>query len=281
MKTDLPSTLPAASHVSFYPDYQHAPMRITNVPSRSNSPHAPTPATLPPAVRAKRMVNTVRMLAARLGRRLPQHIDRDDLVGAGSLGLADAYSRRGSMSGAEFETFAACRIRGEMIDELRRLDALSRGARRSAKLLAKARHNAEQKLGRSALDAEVAHELGINLTAYRHLCSQVESHRAPVLFSAMGSENDNASQDIADPNNDAPEALSVRSQVVAAIGEHIDELPERTRAVIHGLYVEGRTLKEIGASLGVTESRVCQIHKEAIAQLRATCRATIDEASDQ
>jgi RNA polymerase sigma factor for flagellar operon FliA len=279
MNTDLPSTAPTANALSLHSDHQDgsSQARISALPHTSHG-RALARTTLPPAVRAKRMVTTVRMLAARLARRLPSHVDREELVSAGSLGLADAYSRRGAMSGDEFEAFAVCRIRGEMIDELRRVDALSRGARRSAKLLAKARHTAEQRLGRPALDADVAHELGIDMKAYRSLCTVVDAHRTPVFFSELAGENDNLLPDIVDPDTDAPESLSVRSEIVAAIGELIDALPERTRAVIIGLYVEGRTLKEIGVSLGVTESRVCQIHKEAIAALRTTCRAKIAEA---
>jgi RNA polymerase sigma factor for flagellar operon FliA len=272
MRTDLPSTSPTGKPVSFRAEYQHAPTRITHAPNDSSGQHAPAP-TLAPAVRAKRMVNTVRMLAARMARRLPQHVDRDELVSAGSLGLADAFTRRGDMSGQEFEAFAACRIRGAMLDELRRLDAMSRGSRRAAKLMAVARRTVEQRLGRSASEEEIAAELGVDLKSYRSTCALVASNHAPVYFSALGNEDDDGLRDVVDPSNEMPEAFSARSQMSAIIAEQIAALPERTRAVMMGLYVEGRTLKEIGVALGVTESRVCQIHKETLAELRSMCGA--------
>jgi RNA polymerase sigma factor for flagellar operon FliA len=226
--------------------------------------------TLPPAVRAKRMLGTVRGIAAGLAKRLPRHIDVEDLVGAGSLGLADAYTRRGGMPGPEFESFAACRIRGAMLDELRRLDAMPRSARRSAKKIAVAARSAEQKLGRAARESEVAAELGVQLDAYQAIRTQVDAHRAPVLFSAIGDEDYDASQHIADSDGESPDALTSRAELSKLIAAKVSLLPERTRTVLAEIYAEETTLKNIGASLGVTESRVCQIHSEAIAALRST-----------
>jgi RNA polymerase sigma factor for flagellar operon FliA len=213
------------------------------------------------------MMGTVRAIAARLARRLPQHIDREDLIGAGSLGLADALSRRGTMPGPEFEAFAACRIRGAMLDELRRIDSMTRGARRASKRVSRARHAVEQRLGRTATEKEVAQELGVDLETYRSICVHIDANRAPVFFSAL--ENDDGSTDVCDVRNLSFDAPSVRAELSAIMWTEVNALPERLRAVLVGLYVEGKTMKEIGASLGVTESRVCQLHGEALNVLRS------------
>ena len=212
------------------------------------------------------MMVTVRKVAARLARRLPRHVDVEDLVGAGSLGLADAFSRRGSMPGSEFEAFAACRIRGAMLDELRRLDAMPRRSRRSAKKVAKA-HTAQ---GRAEgwlaprLDEQIAEELGLDVASYQELRGKLDSSRAPIPLSAMGHEDDDAVYDAVDPSDDGPDSrLAARAQIGALIADKVNELPERVRNVLLAIYVDGRTLKEIGVSLGVSESRVCQIHTEA------------------
>jgi RNA polymerase sigma factor for flagellar operon FliA len=207
-----------------------------------------------------------------LARRLPRHVDVEDLVGAGSLGLADAFSRRGQMPGSEFEAFASCRIRGAMLDELRRLDAMPRRSRRSAKRVAIASRAVEQKLGRPAVEEEVAAELGLEVNAYQALRAKIDASRAPVPFSALGSEEDDVTQDVADPKDEAPDTLDARAQIGQQIAAKVNSLPERMRTVLLGIYVDGTTLKEIGRSLGVSESRVCQIHTEALSALRSSFR---------
>jgi RNA polymerase sigma factor for flagellar operon FliA len=217
------------------------------------------------------MMNTVRKVASGLARRLPRHVDIEDLVGAGSLGLADAYSRRGTMPGAEFEAFAAYRIRGAMLDELRRLDAMPRRSRRSANRVAVAARAVEQKLGRPAAEEEVAAELGLEMAAYQALRAKIDASRGPVPFSALGGgDDDEITLDVADPRDEAPDTLAARAQIAQQIAAKVKGLPERMRTVLMGIYVEGTTLKQIGRTLGVSESRVCQIHTEALAALRST-----------
>ncbi len=264
-----PTMGPLSTHPAFRPSA--APPRISIVPGGSISilPRRPARPTLPPRVRAARMMATVRKVATHLARRLPRHVDIEDLVGAGSLGLADAYSRRGTMPGSEFEAFAAYRIRGAMLDELRRLDAMPRRSRRSAKRLASACRAVEQKLGRPAIEEEVAAELGIEMSAYHALRTKIDASRAPVPFSALGSEDDDATQDVADPKEEGPDALAARAQIGSQIAAKVGALPDRMRQVLTGIYVEGATLKQIGRTLGVSESRVCQIHTEALGALRS------------
>ena len=227
------------------------------------------------------MMATVRKVASRLARRLPRHIDIEDLVGAGSLGLADAFTRRGTMPGWEFEAFAVYRIRGAMLDELRRLDAMPRRSRRSAKRLASACRTVEQKLGRPAVQEEVAAELGLEMDAYQALRAKIDASRAPVPFSALGAEEDDATQELADPKDEAPDTLAARAQISGQITAKVNALPERMRTVLLGIYVEGATLKSIGRSLGVSESRVCQIHTEALAALRSTFSEPAQDAAGE
>jgi RNA polymerase sigma factor for flagellar operon FliA len=191
------------------------------------------------------MLKTVRMVAAKMARRVPRHVDIEDLVGAGALGLADAFSRRNGMPGSEFEAFASYRVRGAMLDELRRLDAMPRRTRARAK------------------------ELGLDLSDYQDMQAAIESSRGPIQLTPLSGEDGDMIQEIADPKADGADEILSRSELGELIVEGINTLPERMRRVIVGLYVEGETLKQIGASLGVTESRACQIHTEALAILRS------------
>jgi RNA polymerase sigma factor for flagellar operon FliA len=225
--------------------------------------------TLPPGVRAAKMLKTVRQVALRMARRLPRHIDVEDLVGAGALGLADAFSRRNGMPGSEFEAFASYRVRGAILDELRRLDAMPRRTRTRAKEVAQAHRAVEQRSGTAALDEEVAKELGLDMPAYQAMRSKLEASRGPVALHSMNNEDDDGVEDFADAKAEMPDVTVARAQIGELVVEGINTLPERMRQVLVGLYVEGDTLKDIGAALGVSESRVCQIHTEALGILRA------------
>ncbi len=232
-------------------------------------PCAPARATLPPPVRAARMLKTVRMVAAKMARRVPRHIDIEDLVGAGALGLADAFSRRNGMPGSEFEAFASYRVRGAMLDELRRLDAMPRRTRARAKQVDQAHRAVERRSGTAAKEEEVAKELGLELADYQEMQAAIESSRGPVHLAPAPGEDGDMIHEFADPKSEGPDEILSRSQLGELIVEGINTLPERMRRVLVGLYVEGETLKEIGVSLGVSESRACQIHSEALAILRA------------
>jgi RNA polymerase sigma factor FliA len=257
-----------------------APPRLSIVPGTLTIvARLPARPTLPPGVRAARMMSTVRKVASRMARRLPRHVDIEDLIGAGSLGLADAFSRRGTMPGSEFEAFAAFRIRGAMLDELRRLDSMPRRSRRSAKALASACSSIEQKLGRPATEEEVAGELGIEMSEYQALRSKIDASRSPVPLSALATDDEDVTHDVADPKDEGPDALAARAQIGKRIAEKVNDLPERMRVVLMGIYVEGTTLKQIGLLLGVSESRVCQIHTEALAALRSTLGATNEDSA--
>ena len=184
-------------------------------------PRVPTHSTLPPPVRAARMLKTVRMIAAKMARRLPRHVDLEDLVGAGALGLADAFSRRNGMPGSEFEAFASYRVRGAMLDELRRLDAMPRRSRARAKQVEQAHRTVERRSGTAARDEDVAKELGLELPAYQEMRAELEASRGPIHLAPASGEEGDMIQEIADPKNEAPDEILSRSELGELIVEGI------------------------------------------------------------
>jgi RNA polymerase sigma factor for flagellar operon FliA len=237
-------------------------VHITSVPAAAPHP------TLPPRVRAERMLKMVRRVAASFARCRPAHFDVDELVGAGALGLADAFSRRNGMPGSEFEAFALHRIRGAMLDELRRRDVMSRKGRASSNRIARARRAVEQRLGTAARAEEVAAELGLRPSLYHELCAGLATQHEPVSLSATVDGEERTDYEIPD-SGAAPDEASVRANMAEIATKLIETLPARTRRILLAIHVEGMTLKQIGAEIGVTESRVSQIYSAAVAALRA------------
>jgi RNA polymerase sigma factor for flagellar operon FliA len=212
------------------------------------------------------MLKTVRRLAAGFARSLPAHFDVDNLVGAGALGLAEAFSRRNGMPGPEFEAFALPRIRGAMLDELRRRDTMSRTARARTKKLDRAVRTVERRLGGPAGAEEVAAELGVRPSSYHALRASTAMQREPVSLNAIAPD-DVGCRDVPDSRCTPDEAfLQENSAVVAAA--RMETLPTRTRRILRAIHVEGMTLKQVGVELGVSESRISQIHTAAVASLR-------------
>ncbi len=217
----------------------------------------------------------VRRIAHHMIAKLPPNVELDDLIQVGMIGLTDALSRYEVAQGVQFETFASQRIRGAMLDELRGGDWMSRSSRKSQKDIEQALRRAEQRLGRSPLESEIADELGMELADYQGLLSKVRGTQLVYLEDMhQGSDDDEGFLDrhVADEGAD-PMALlrdqRLRSSLVAAIGA----LPEREQHIMGMYYEHDMNLKEIAAVLGVTESRICQLHSQAIARLRTKMRA--------
>ncbi|GAB1386128.1 RNA polymerase sigma factor FliA [Melaminivora sp.] len=217
----------------------------------------------------------VRRIAHHMIAKLPPNVELDDLIQVGMIGLTDALSRYEAAQGVQFETFASQRIRGAMLDELRGGDWMSRSSRKSQKDIEHALHRAEQRLGRSPLESEIAAELGISLQEYQSLLGKVRGTQLVYLEDMYhGDDEDEGFLDrhVADPGAD-PMALlrdqRLRASLVAAIGS----LPEREQHIMGMYYEHDMNLKEIAAVLGVTESRICQLHSQAIARLRTKMRA--------
>lgn len=217
----------------------------------------------------------VRRLAHHMMAKLPPSIQVDDLIQVGLIGLSEALTRFEASQGVQFETFATQRIRGAMIDELRENDWMSRGSRKSQKEIEVALTRLEHKLGRSASESEIAAELGMELGEYQALLYKVKGTQLVYLEDMTGnSEGEDGFLDrhMVDGDSDPMQLLRnqrIRDSLVTAI----KGLPEREQYIMSMYYENDMNLKEIAAVLGITESRVCQLHSQSIARLRAKMRS--------
>lgn len=217
----------------------------------------------------------VRRLAHHMMAKLPANVQVDDLIQVGLIGLSEALARYEAAQGVQFETFATQRIRGAMIDELRENDWMSRGSRKSQKEIERALRRLEHQLGRSPTESEIAAELGMTLVDYQSLLSKVRGTQLMYLEDMNGGSDDDDSfldRHVSDSSVDPMNMLRdqrLRESLVNAI----KTLPEREQYIMSMYYENDMNLKEIAAVLGVTESRVCQLHSQSIARLRAKMRA--------
>ncbi len=217
----------------------------------------------------------VRRLAHHMMAKLPANVQVDDLIQVGLIGLSDALSRYEAGQGTQFETFATQRIRGAMLDELRENDWMSRGSRKSQKDIEQALHRLEHRLGRTPLESEIAAEMGMSLSDYQSLLGKVRGTQLVYLEDmGRGSDDDDSFLDrhVADSDADPLNLLGdqrLRDALVAAI----KLLPEREQLIMSMYYEQDMNLKEIALVMNVTESRICQLHSQSIARLRAKMRA--------
>jgi RNA polymerase sigma factor for flagellar operon FliA len=217
----------------------------------------------------------VRRLAHHMMAKLPASVEVDDLIQVGLIGLSDALTRFEASQGVQFETFATQRIRGAMLDELRENDWMSRGSRKSQKDIEVAMRRLEHRLGRSPLESEIAADLGMPLAEYQALLSKVRGTQLVYLEDmARRNEDDDTYLDrhVADSNSD-PLVMLGDERLRAALVTAIKGLPEREQLIMSMYYEQDMNLKEIAAVLAVTESRVCQLHSQSIARLRAKMRS--------
>ena len=205
-------------------------------------------------------------VARRMARKLPSHVEMDDLISAGMLGLLDAADRFDPKRGEKFESFAEFRIRGAMLDALRSRDSLSRDMRRISTELKRASAGLANQLGREPSDVEVASHLGVAV-------DEIHARRAKLSgWSVVGFDDagpafleQTMDESVADPCDVAAER-----ELFGQMVDHIEKLPPKMQQVLSLYYCEDLNLKEIGHVLGVTESRVCQLHTEATKRLRAS-----------
>ncbi|WP_280549479.1 MULTISPECIES: RNA polymerase sigma factor FliA [unclassified Halomonas] len=208
----------------------------------------------------------VRRQALALQVRLPASIELDDLIQAGTVGLLEAMGRFNSGKGASFATFANQRIRGAMLDELRSRDWLPRSVRRSARAVDEAVRRLEQHLGRPPEETEIATELEMPLADYRRLLNDTNSGQLLPFEELMAEGGESRLESRA---LESPFSRLVDQEKREQIIEAIEALPERETLLMALYYQEELNLKEIGAVLGVSESRVCQLHSQAVSRLRA------------
>lgn len=222
-----------------------------------------------------RHAELVKRIAYHLAGRLPPSVDVDDLIQAGMLGLLEAAAHFTSDRGASFETYAGIRIRGAMLDALRKLDWAPRSVHRKARAAAAAVREVELTTGREARDVDVARQMGVSLDEYHHIMQDAASCRLTSLDGAVGDDESPMTRTVDATAN--PFADAANEGFRRALALAISELPERERLVMSLYYDEELNLKEIGAVLKVTESRVCQLHGQALVRLKARLAVWRDE----
>ena len=217
----------------------------------------------------------VHKLAHHMMAKLPASVEVDDLIQVGMIGLTEALARYEPSQGVQFETFASQRIRGAMLDELRDSDWMSRGSRKMQKDIEHAVQRLEQRLHRVPKESEIAEEMGMTLADYQQALAKVRGTQLVYLedMAGRGDEEDHFLDRYLPTDAQAdPQALLGDQRMRAALVGAINKLPEREQYVMSMYYEHDMNLKEIAAVLGVTESRVCQLHSQSIARLRARLR---------
>ena len=218
----------------------------------------------------KAHLTLVKRIAYHLVSRLPASVQVEDLIQAGLIGLMEAGAHFDPSQGASFETYAGIRIRGAMLDEIRRSDWVPRSVHRKARAVAEAMRGIEQAQGRDAEDAEVAKAMGVSLDEYHQILQDAAGCR---LFSIDGEDGESIHDTLSD-ERPGPETELAERDARREMAEAINGLPERERLVLALYYDEELNLREIGQVLGVSESRVCQIHSQALLRLKARVRGT-------
>jgi len=219
----------------------------------------------------------VKYVASRVAVGLPQNVEQGDLVSYGMFGLIDAIEKFDLERGFKFETYAIARIRGAILDELRSIDWVPRSVRAKARALEQAYAKLENELRRTPTEAEIAIELDLTDDQLQTTLSQISFIGLAALDEVMGGGDRGESMTLGDTVADAGEGPVAAFEIVEMkqiLADAVSGMPEREKLVLTLYYYEGLTLAEIGRVLGVTESRVCQIHTKAVFQLRGRIQAT-------
>ncbi len=226
----------------------------------------------------------IKYIAYRLAMRLPSHIELDDLISAGVIGLIDAIEKFNPGKETQFKTYAEIRIRGAMLDELRSQDWVPRSVRQKATTVSSAYARLEQELGRPAEDDEVAESMGLSINDFHVLLQQAAGQAILSIEDLGGVSKDGEKRDLmevlAGTKESDPETLARLEEIRSIFAKAIDMLPEKERLVVSLYYYEELTMKEIGEVLGITESRISQIHTKCVLRLRAKLRKFIHDEDD-
>jgi len=226
--------------------------------------------TLAREMNIEQYVPLVRRMAHHMVARLPASVQIEDLMQAGMLGLLDALGRFEEGLGAQFETYATQRIRGAMLDELRRGDWLPRGVRQVQRKIEAAMHRCEHQLGRAPTDAEMAAAMEVSLAEYQQMLAEARGVQLYYYEDFDGDHDADGYLERHVPVDDSsdPHLRLSDQRFREAVVQGIERLPEREKLVMGMYYEQEMNFKEIAAVLGVTESRICQLHSQAVSRLR-------------
>lgn len=222
----------------------------------------------------------VKYVASRIASGLPQNVDQSDLASYGMFGLIDAITKFDPDRGFKFETYAISRIKGAILDELRSIDWVPRSVRAKAKSVERAMSKLESELHRAPTDEEIAGELDLTMGQLTGIYNQISSLGMVALdeMLSFGAGDSMTLGDTLADRRDGPGGQYERVEMRQLLGQAINRMNEREKIVLTLYYYEGLTLAEIGNVLGVTESRVCQIHTKAVLSLRGRLQAAEREA---
>jgi len=249
------STVPRARQRELWQRYQKAKSR------------APIEAEL-----IQQYLPLVKTVVGRVAMTLPAHVDLDDLYSAGTIGLLNAVRNFDAANGAGFETYAHIRIRGAVLDELRRMDWAPRPMREKARKIQGIMQRLEQAKGALPTEEEMAQAMNLPLTDYLHLLEEIKPVVFVCLDIASGSEGEGSMEQyesVADASQESPVDGASRRELTQLIVERLQQLPEMQRKVLALYYFEDLRLREIAEAFGLTESRICQIHAQAILAIKA------------
>ena len=220
----------------------------------------------------EQMAPLVKRIAYHFMARLPASVQVDDLIQAGLLGLLDAAKNFDDTQGAQFETYAIQRIRGSILDELRQADWLPRNVRKNLRRIEAAISSLEQQHGRPPREQELAEVLGVPLDEYQHMLLESRGYQLLHYEDFQESEDSDFFDVFLSQNQIGPLDVLEDQRFRRALVQAISVLPEREKIVMGLYYEQEMNLKEIGEVLGVSESRVCQLHSQAVARLRSRLR---------
>ena len=241
---------------------------------------------IPPPLREQIVLEhtpLIRYIVNRIAVRLPSHIDLDDLHNTGVIGLMDAIEKYNPDKNCKFKTYAEFRIKGAILDQLRSLDWVPRSVRQKSRKLERAYGEVEQRLGRTASEDEVADSLGLQIEKFHELLNQVRGISMINLEEVRGTNSDGDRSGtfadiVEDVNSENPFATLKLTEMKSVVADTIASLPEKERLVISLYYYEDLNMKEIGGILGITESRVCQIHTKSVLRLRSKLKGILDRS---
>ncbi len=214
----------------------------------------------------------VKRIARHIMAKLPASVEVDDVIQAGMIGLMDAVGRYEETQGAQFETYAVQRIRGAMLDELRSCDWLPRCIRKNMRMIEKAMHALEQRLGRQPSEHEIAKQMEMSLPDYQQMLQDARGHQLVHYEDYSEGDDENFLDRHASHTHPSLLENMIEDSMRARLIEAIEDLPEREKMMMGLYYEQDLNLREIGEVMGVSESRICQIHTQAIAHLCSMLR---------